>query len=184
MRRLLNCTSAMESLRTHTRSSPRGVEVPSADADLAFEMVTDDYNKTAAQLASVRARKPKFICINDDMQAATPETRALLTDFYEALLPRRSSFELPPGQENAPLHIDELRRNALQRELARGEGVSTAATAVLASGSAFAALAAATLVFVMLRGCFLAVSSSRRGVSSYSRVIASPSRSPRAKKTS
>jgi hypothetical protein len=35
--------------------------------EISFEMINDDYNKTKDQLDSIRARKTKFVCINDNM---------------------------------------------------------------------------------------------------------------------
>jgi hypothetical protein len=35
--------------------------------EISFEMINDDYNKTKEQLDSIRARKTKFVCINDNM---------------------------------------------------------------------------------------------------------------------
>ena len=79
-----------------------------ASATVAFEMITDDLNRTQVQLDSIRARKPKFICVNDDMEAAPPETRKALHDFYESLFPLPSQFELPEGETNPILHFDSL----------------------------------------------------------------------------
>lgn len=73
-------------------------------------MVGDDLNHTQMQLDSIRARKPKFICVNDDMDTAPPETREALHLFYEALFPLSSQFELPEGQKNSELHWDVLRK--------------------------------------------------------------------------
>jgi hypothetical protein len=79
-------------------------------AEVGFEMIGDDVNKTLAQLDSLRMRKAKFLCINDDMQTAPPEVVRVLHDFYEALFPLPSQFELPKGHVNPVLYIDPLRK--------------------------------------------------------------------------
>ncbi len=35
---------------------------------VTFEMLGDDVDKTRAQLNNIRAKKTKFICLNDDMR--------------------------------------------------------------------------------------------------------------------
>jgi UDP-N-acetylglucosamine-lysosomal-enzyme len=118
LRRVLNCSAALEGLRQHARKPAKGQEM--GLDEVAFEMITDDHNKTLAQLDSVRWRKPKFICVNDDMQTAPPRTRALLRDFYDSLFPHPSQFELPAdGPQNPFGYVAPLRRWAAQQALLR-----------------------------------------------------------------
>lgn len=70
--------------------------------EVGFEMISDDFNKTLHQLDSLRARKPKFICVNDDMDDAPPPVQQILKDFYMAYFPIPSAFELPPGTTQYP----------------------------------------------------------------------------------
>ena len=72
-------------------------------------MITDDYNKSLAQLDLVRGRKAKFVCINDDMKDAPEITRRALQAFFEASYPLPSQFELPSGASNPVLYIRELK---------------------------------------------------------------------------
>ena len=65
--------------------------------EVAFEMITEDYNKTMEQLDSIRARKSKFVCVNDDMTNPSPELLQELENFYLSFFPAPSQFELPPG---------------------------------------------------------------------------------------
>ena len=74
------------------------------EEEIAFEMVGDDYNKTKEQLDSVRARKTKFVCINDNMDEPSPELIQLLQDFYLSYFPTRSAFELPDNFRNRCAH--------------------------------------------------------------------------------
>lgn len=58
----------------------------------------------------MRARKSKFICINDNIQHPTAQLDKIVRHFFEALYPMRSPFELPPGARNPTLYTDEYRR--------------------------------------------------------------------------
>jgi hypothetical protein len=79
---------------------------------VAFHMLNDDYDRVADQLDSVRIKKPKFICLNDDMNQTNPnpKVKQLLHEFYEWYFPARSSFELPPNQQNVHLRVEKLSR--------------------------------------------------------------------------
>ena len=54
----------------------------------------------------------KFVCINDDMKNDAPEVVAMLADFFEAMYPIPSPFELKAGWVNRYLHVDDY--NAAQ----------------------------------------------------------------------
>lgn len=51
------------------------------------------------QLDSVRQRKSKFVCINDDLTEATPEMKDLIKNFYESFFPLPSQFEKHRSKE-------------------------------------------------------------------------------------
>jgi len=104
--RVLACDTAREGLAKNARAEPTHQDM--GLDEVAFEMVTDDYNKTLAQLDSVRHRRTKFVCINDDMKEAPPATRAALRDFFASYYARPSSFELPPGVVNPSLWVHTL----------------------------------------------------------------------------
>ena len=64
------------------------------------------------QLYSIRRDPKKFICINDNIdhrQDSAAEVVAALQNFYQALFPIRSQFELPEGYRNRFLHTADLR---------------------------------------------------------------------------
>jgi hypothetical protein len=77
--------------------------------EIAFQMIGDDYNDTKSQLDSVRARRPKFICINDNMENPSEEVIQLFADFLTNFFPTRSEYELPDGLKNVYLRLDEYR---------------------------------------------------------------------------
>ena len=76
--------------------------------EVAFQMIGDDYNDTKAQLDSVRARRTKFICINDNMENPSDEVIDLFQDFLESFFPKPSSFELTDGRANQYLRLEEV----------------------------------------------------------------------------
>ena len=80
------------------------------DKDVSFEMIGDNATETIIQLDSVRSRLSKFICINDNMKNPSPEMVKMLNDFFEALYPIPSQFELPRGKSNPTLYLDEYKK--------------------------------------------------------------------------
>jgi hypothetical protein len=78
--------------------------------NVAFEMVGDNLTQTLSQLNSVRARRAKFICINDNMHNPSKELEIVLYQFFESFFPTPSQFELPAGVRNPTLYYDEYRR--------------------------------------------------------------------------
>lgn len=89
-------------------------------AAVAFEMIVDDEARTMDMLTSIRARRPKFICVNDDMSAQPPpRTLKLLSDFFMALFPAASPLELPLDQLNPILTIQPLRELRARQLLER-----------------------------------------------------------------
>ena len=139
LQRVLACELAMTGLSKFARVAATHEEAP--HDEVAFEMITDDFNRTRAQLDSIRSRKAKFICINDDLREAPPTTRQLLSDFYSAMLPHASAFELPDGQTNhEPLYIE-----AITARTSAAQDLADARTPwIFAAG--FAGLVAVTLV--------------------------------------
>ena len=78
-------------------------------AEVGFHMISDDLEDTMSKLNEVRAKRPKFVCINDDMDDPSPVLLENLQKFYKSFFPHPSRFELPPGQTNPmPLQFSEL----------------------------------------------------------------------------
>jgi len=98
---LVRCDVAVEGLRDHARKPPTFEKITHL-SEVAFEMIGDDFNRTIDQLNSIRARKTKFVCVNDDMQQPTPEMVEFLQAFYRSFFPHPSQFELPPGSARNP----------------------------------------------------------------------------------
>ena len=83
-------------------------------AEVGFHMISDDLEDTMSKLNEVRAKRPKFVCINDDMDDPSPMLLENLQKFYKSFFPHASRFELPPGQTNPmSLQFSELKPQVL-----------------------------------------------------------------------
>ncbi|OQR97629.1 N-acetylglucosamine-1-phosphotransferase subunits alpha/beta [Achlya hypogyna] len=88
-----------------------------SEAEVTFHMLSDQYRTAWNQLLNTRARRTKFVCINDDMKYPSPAVSGILGDLFNSLWPDRSQFELPFGLANKYGHVDEIaagRRNQWQ----------------------------------------------------------------------
>ncbi len=65
-------------------------------------MISDVMKDTMEKLNDVRAKRPKFVCVNDDMDDPSPELLRALQEFYQSFFPFPSRFELPRGQQTNP----------------------------------------------------------------------------------
>lgn len=83
------------------------------DADVAFTMIRPNTKQLIKKLDHLRKDPKKFLCFNDDLQNAETEearnVRSELQDYYQYLVPKASSYELPPGQINKFTDISEYR---------------------------------------------------------------------------
>ena len=104
--RLLNCTELIQKIRQNARLTFEPVIVESPENIYAFEMIDEDLEKTQAKLDNIRARRPKFVCVNDDVKESNEELSKILHDFYESFFALRSRFELPEGMRNKHLRLD------------------------------------------------------------------------------
>jgi hypothetical protein len=133
---IMGCALVRDALSRNARFGPSAQDMgaTASGEEVAFEMVGDDFNKTREQLDAVRARRPRFICINDNMAAAPPAVVALLHDFFEAYYGRPCPVELPQGVANPHLHIEPLRIWLREQRAKRWLGAALAVLAVLLGG--------------------------------------------------
>lgn len=113
LERLMACDIATKGLSEHARFE--GTHTEESLNEVAFEMITDNFNQTRDQLDSIRARKTKFVCVNDDMGDAPKALQDMLQDFYLSFFPYPSQFELPPGERNPYLYIEPLQAHLMFR---------------------------------------------------------------------
>ncbi|XP_066144339.1 N-acetylglucosamine-1-phosphotransferase subunits alpha/beta [Euwallacea fornicatus] len=78
-----------------------------------FKMLVSNVTNVVLNLDEIRSHMRKFICLNDNLDEAKPDDndliKAILYDFYLALLPHTSKFELPEYSRNRFLYMNELR---------------------------------------------------------------------------
>ncbi|XP_033751371.1 LOW QUALITY PROTEIN: N-acetylglucosamine-1-phosphotransferase subunits alpha/beta-like [Pecten maximus] len=82
------------------------------DAEIAFKMIKSNISTVVGQLDDIRKHPKKFICLNDNIEHNKEDAKtvkAILQDFYEAVFPIPSQFELSREYRNRFLHTDELR---------------------------------------------------------------------------
>jgi hypothetical protein len=102
------CASIMKGLKSNTKI--RRFEKLSTE-EVGFEMLQDNINKTRTQLDGLRAKRPKFICVNDNQKTPTKEQLQLIKSFFESMWPLPSSFELSGGLVNPYLRYDDLMKS-------------------------------------------------------------------------
>ena len=73
-------------------------------------MIGDDVNNTRKLLDGIRGKRTKFICVNDDMKNPSNEVIQVLQNFFRALFPVPSPFELKDGIVNPILDIHAMRK--------------------------------------------------------------------------
>ena len=103
----MQCTRAVNKVKENWRMPPTHT-IMTLD-EVTFEMIGDDYNHTKEQLDGIRAKRTKFICVNDDMHHPSVALQDMLHDFYEAMFAKPSPFELPKGKTNAYLNTNKMR---------------------------------------------------------------------------
>ena len=78
--------------------------------EVTFQMIGDDVNNTRKLLDGIRGKRTKFICVNDDMKNPSNEVIQVLQNFFRALYPVPSPFELKDGIVNPILDIHVMRK--------------------------------------------------------------------------
>lgn len=101
----------MESL-VHAQKRYKHEVVPLNEVE--FYMVQDNYTIVKERLDGIRAKMPKFICLNDDIKTPDPDPKLFetLREFFESYYPVPSPFELPPERYHLHLWLDELREQS------------------------------------------------------------------------
>lgn len=79
--------------------------------EITFHMLSDQYHYAWKQLQGTRAKRTKFVCINDDMKYPTSRIKNILRDLFIAFWPKRSAFELPYHYRNSFTTIDEYHKS-------------------------------------------------------------------------
>lgn len=115
---LAQCPTVADALVQNVRTEPRVEVMP--ETEVTFHMLSDNYQFAWKQMMGTRARRTKFVCINDDMQFPSPAVSQILHELFLAIWPDRSQFELPPHVKNRYAHLDEYHAAYARRQTAAG----------------------------------------------------------------
>jgi hypothetical protein len=105
---LWQCHNVTEAIKNYIIKKTQTHVVDTSD-DYAFEMIGENETQALSQLDSIRHRRSKFICVNDDVKNSSRAHELILRTFFESYLPIPSRFELPPGTSNHVLYPDQLK---------------------------------------------------------------------------
>ncbi|XP_048726912.2 N-acetylglucosamine-1-phosphotransferase subunits alpha/beta-like isoform X2 [Ostrea edulis] len=89
------------------------------DSEIAFKMIKTNSSTVVGQLDDIRKNPKKFVCLNDNIDHDSEDAKtvkAILHDFYEAVFPLRSQFELSREYRNRFVHVEELRQWKVYRD--------------------------------------------------------------------
>ena len=117
LKNIHNCQKAIEGIRKNIHQPSTHEKAPLDE--VTFQMIGDDYNATRKMLDGIRAKRTKFICVNDDMKNPSNAVIQVLQDFFHALYPIPSPFELPSGIVNELLEIDLIREEVEKAKINR-----------------------------------------------------------------
>lgn len=116
------CTDVAEKLVANVRREKQFELM--GESEVTFHMLSENYRFAWNQMLGTRARRTKFVCINDDMKYPSSAVSQILHELFLSIWPKRSQFELPYHLTNRYAHIDEYNNAHTRRtRVAMGLGV-------------------------------------------------------------
>lgn len=112
---LESCVDIASKLLTNVRREKQCEVMP--ENEVTFHMLSDNYRFAWNQMLGTRARRTKFVCINDDMKYPSTSVSQILHELFLSIWPKRSQFELPYHLKNRYAHIDEYSDARARRQL-------------------------------------------------------------------
>lgn len=91
-----------------------------SESEVTFHMLSENYRFAWNQMLGTRARRTKFVCINDDMKYPSTAVSQILHELFLSIWPKRSQFELPYHLKNRYAHIDEYNEARKRRQMFAG----------------------------------------------------------------
>lgn len=119
---LESCVDIATKLLANVRREKQCEVMP--EDEVTFHMLSENYRFAWNQMLGTRARRTKFVCINDDMKYPSASVSQILHELFLSIWPKRSQFELPYHLKNRYAHIDEYNDARARRQLYVGVGVS------------------------------------------------------------
>ncbi|KAL3671260.1 hypothetical protein V7S43_003192 [Phytophthora oleae] len=113
---LERCPSVRDALVKNVRYEAK-TELMS-ETEVTFHMLSDNFKFAWKQMMGTRARRTKFVCINDDMKFPSTAVSQILHELFLSIWPKRSQFELPFHLKNRYAHIDEYNAAQERRQVA------------------------------------------------------------------
>ncbi|ETI53015.1 hypothetical protein F443_03984 [Phytophthora nicotianae P1569] len=113
---LERCPSVRDALIKNVRYETKVELMP--ETEVTFHMLSDNFKFAWKQMMGTRARRTKFVCINDDMKNPSTAVSQILHELFLSIWPKRSQFELPYHLKNRYAHIDEFNAAQERRHLA------------------------------------------------------------------
>ncbi|KAL4165288.1 hypothetical protein KRP22_004017 [Phytophthora ramorum] len=113
---LERCPSVRDALIKNVRYETKVELMP--ETEVTFHMLSDNYKFAWKQMMGTRARRTKFVCINDDMKNPSTAVSQILHELFLSIWPKRSQFELPYHLKNRYAHIDEYHAAQERRQIA------------------------------------------------------------------
>ncbi|KAK1944765.1 N-acetylglucosamine-1-phosphotransferase subunits alpha/beta [Phytophthora citrophthora] len=113
---LERCPSVRDALIKNVRYEAK-TELMS-EKEVTFHMLSDNFKFAWKQMMGTRARRTKFVCINDDMKFPSTAVSQILHELFLSIWPKRSQFELPFHLKNRYAHIDEYNAAQERRQAA------------------------------------------------------------------
>ncbi|XP_054609096.1 N-acetylglucosamine-1-phosphotransferase subunits alpha/beta-like isoform X2 [Dunckerocampus dactyliophorus] len=110
---LLNCKTVTGRIRQAFTDKKKYKYQIMGEQEIHFRLITNNMVSALRHFKEVRAQPKKFICMNDDIdhsKSNAKEVKIKLAEFYEAMFPQPSQFELPKDKTNRFLHMDELQK--------------------------------------------------------------------------
>lgn len=115
---LETCGDIAEKLLKNVRREKKYEIMP--EDEVTFHMLSDNYRFAWNQMLGTRARRTKFVCINDDMKYPSTSVAQILHELFLSIWPKRSQFELPYHLKNRYAHIDDYNDARQKRHLYTG----------------------------------------------------------------
>ncbi|XP_053209635.1 N-acetylglucosamine-1-phosphotransferase subunits alpha/beta-like isoform X2 [Panonychus citri] len=118
---LLDCQKIVNSLDKMFSYIGKNRYTLMSDSEVSFTMIRGNSGQLINKLDGLRRDPKKFLCFNDDIQNdesnETKLIRSSLTDYYQYLVPKRSSFELADNSVNRFENISAYRLWKQSRQL-------------------------------------------------------------------
>ncbi|KAJ3431346.1 hypothetical protein M0812_03024 [Anaeramoeba flamelloides] len=117
---LRNCSQILERLNQTCQQTPKYPhETIDYNNNGGFVQLFSNQTINLKKLDHLRKSNLPFICLNDDLNYTQPETVKVIQDvsnFLHTFFPNPSQFELPEGQVNPYLNVEEMKLYFLKME--------------------------------------------------------------------